>query len=138
MTPQAQAKTLIIEDFDAVPQGAAAPLRVDLLHPLLSDDGSEYWLGSLEQPILYQKDGQSVDVRHAVVAPGWAGTSFHHAFEGGRVNLAYVTDNTLLNDAKMSFAKVDYVAFGAGRLMFAQRSGAGQMGVLAKMRTWFA
>ena len=110
-----------IENFDgmAPPIGATEPMRITLLRRFASSpDGSEYWLGRPEAPFAYRpKDSAGIIVSHVVVGPGWNGQSFDGPNRDGRVNLAYVTDASLLEDEVIDFAKCDYVAYGAGRVI---------------------
>lgn len=116
MSLLAPAFSVIIDRFDALPSGGYEPMPVRIIRRLNSEDGAEYWLGELQKKIVYKKDGRTMTVKYAVVAPGWQGLSFADSFEDGRVNVAYVTDETLLQDKSMVFAKADYVAFGSGRV----------------------
>lgn len=116
MSLLAPAFSVVIDRFDALPSGGHEPMSVRIIRRLNSEDGAEYWLGELPSKIAYEKAGRTISVKYAVVAPGWQGMSFVDAFEDGRVNLAYVTDETLLQDTSMDFAKADYVAFGSGRV----------------------
>lgn len=107
---------VVIRDFDGnpPPQGASEPVRVSLVRRLVSTDGSEYWLASLSAGFAYQApDGRTLQVSNVVVSPGRVGQSFTYGFRG-RVNLAYVTDNSLLIDDVLDFKKCDYVAYGDG------------------------
>ena len=125
---------VIIESFDGLPPGGHAPMTIGLVRQFGSQDGSEYWLGTLHNEITYKKDNRTLTVKNVVVAPGWAGASFNDAFPGGRFNLAYVTDETLLHDSEIDFTKADYVAFGSGTLTAATPP---KLGFRDRVGGWF-
>lgn len=108
-----------IHNFDGnpPPQGASEPMRVTLVWRFsTSPDGSEYWLAEPVAPISYlTRDGEDITVTHVILGPGWVGQTFQAGFEG-RVNLAYVTDPSLVDQEAIEFSKADYVAFGHGSI----------------------
>jgi hypothetical protein len=110
---------VVIRNFDGnpPPQGASEPMRVSLVCRLISRDGSEYWLALPSADFAYETaDGRTLQVSNVIVSPGSLGQSFAPAFEG-RVNVAYVTDSSLLTDAVLDFKKCDYVAHGDGYVL---------------------
>lgn len=106
----------VIQSFDGmeVPQGASEPMQVSLIRQIFATDGSEYWLADPADSFPYQTaDGRMIDVSNVIVSPGWAGQSLRPGFEG-RINLAYVIDQSVLTDEVLDFSKCAYVAFGYG------------------------
>ena len=107
---------LTISDVDYAPAdlGPQAPFAVDLIRELPGPDRPDYWLGKLTRPLRWNREGEGREVTHLVLAARWQGTRI------GRdrqlpVGIAYVTDPTLLPDARVDFGKCSYVAIGMAR-----------------------
>jgi hypothetical protein len=107
---------LTISDVDYAPAdlGPQTPLTVDLIRELPGPDRPDYWLGRLIKPLRWNRDGEGREVTHLVLAARLQGTRI------GRdrqlpVGIAYVTDPTLLQDARVDFGKCSYVAIGMAR-----------------------
>lgn len=124
---------LLIDSFDGLPPGGYEPMAIDVIRQLESDDGSEWWLGRIQNEISYVKDGHELTIKYVIVAPGWIGMTFNGDFDGYRVNLAYVIDESLLEDSKIDFTKTDYVAFGSGRLVRNHETQDQKMGFWSKI-----
>ncbi|MGE0358850.1 MAG: hypothetical protein AB7P08_18245 [Burkholderiales bacterium] len=88
------------------------PLVVDLIREIPGDDRPDYWLGSLRAPIRWLVDNHIREVTHLVLAARWQGTAIATGAENLPVGIAYVTDQSVLNDAHLSLGKCAYVAIG--------------------------
>jgi hypothetical protein len=109
---------------------AALPLRADALRVMPGSDRPDYLLARFEKPLKYRtpvgfdqnradaslrgtdEQGDFVIVQGIVVCARFVGQGFTTGMRGLAVNIAYVIDNTLANDASVDFAKLDYVAVG--------------------------
>lgn len=105
---------LTIADVDHAPEDLQeqTPLVVELLRELPGDDRPDYWLGRLHTPIRWLHDNQERRITHLVLAARWEGTRIEPGVESLPVGIAYVTDESLLNDSQLDFSKCSYVAIG--------------------------
>jgi hypothetical protein len=109
---------------------AALPLRADALRVLPGADRPDYLLARFEKPLKYRtpvgfdpnradaslrgtdEQGDFVIVQGIVLCSRFVGQSFTSGMRDLAVNIAYVIDNSVANDASVDFAKLDYVAVG--------------------------
>ena len=105
---------LTISSVDYAPEALyeQTPIVVDLVRQIPGDDRPDYWLGVVQRPIRYIKDNHERSITHLILAARWAGTQISPGAEQLPVGIAFVTDSTLLDDAKLDFRKCDYVAIG--------------------------
>ena len=105
---------LTITTVDYAPEDLyeQVPIVVDLLRQLPGDDRSDYWLGAVRTPIRWLADNRPREVTHLVIAARWEGTSISPGVRNLPVGISYVTDQTILNDNNLVFAKCAYVAIG--------------------------
>ena len=104
---------LTISAVDYAPEElhAQTPFEVELLRMLPGPDRPDYWLGSLATPLLWKHDGSNHQITHVVLAARWVGTQIGRE-QQLPVGIAYVTDRTILEDARVDFRKCSYVAIG--------------------------
>jgi hypothetical protein len=88
------------------------PIVVDLIRELPGPDRPDYWLGEVRKPIRWLKDNHEIAVTHVIVGARWVGTQIAPGVKDLPVGIAYVTDQTLLGDSTLDFAKCSYVAIG--------------------------
>lgn len=109
---------------------AALPLRADALRVMPGPDRPDYLLARFERPLKYRTpvgfdparadpslrgrdaDGEFVVVQGIVVCARFVGQGFRSGMRDLAINIAYVIDNSLANDAQLDFAKLEYVAVG--------------------------
>jgi hypothetical protein len=109
---------------------AALPLRADALRVMPGADRPDYLLARFERPLRYRtpvgfdmdradpalrgsdEQGPFVIVQGIVVCARFVGQGFRSGMRDLAVNIAYVIDNTVANDASVDFAKLEYVAVG--------------------------
>lgn len=105
---------LTITAVDVAPEElhGQLPLVVDLLRRMPGDDRPDYWLGALRTPVRWTDDGRVREVTHLVLAARWSGTAIAPGVDRLPVGIAYVTDPSLLDDARLDVAKCAYVAVG--------------------------
>ena len=88
------------------------PIKVRLLRELPGDDRPDYWLGELRNSISWIDNNIERTITHIIVAARWEGTQIEPKAENLPVGIAYVIDQSLLNDQKLDFEKCRYVAIG--------------------------
>ena len=98
-----------IDDGPAAPGLAAAvPFEAEVVRRLPGPDRPDYWLVALDSPVTCR--GRAVS--HLVVAPAWEGCDLSPGATGVPLAIAYVTDDSLLTDAALSFDKAVPVTLG--------------------------
>lgn len=91
------------------------PLICDLIRMMPGSDRPDYWLARLRRPIV----AEGARVRHLILGARLVDTRIGKGMGEIGVNLAYVMDETLLDDARLDFSKCHSVAIGfARRLVF--------------------
>lgn len=105
---------LTITSVDYAPEDLyeQVPLVVDMIREIPGDDRPDYWLGSLRTPIRWLVDNHIREVTHLVLAARWQGTAIAVGAENLPVGIAYVTDQSVLDDKQLDLAKCVYVAIG--------------------------
>jgi hypothetical protein len=83
-----------------------------MLRQLPGPDRVDYWLGRLETPIRWLDNNIERWITHMVLAARWEGTRIEPGVEHLPVGIAYVTDDSLLEDNEVTFEKCKYVAIG--------------------------
>ena len=74
------------------------PFVVDLLRELPGDDRPDYWLGELRTPIRWLQDDHEREITHLILAARWEGTRIEPGVKNLPVGIAYVTDQSVLNE----------------------------------------
>ena len=105
---------LTISSVDCAPEELydQLPIVADLIRQLPGDDRPDYWLAKTQRPIRWIKDNIEHSVDHLVLTARWAAPQIQAGVERLPVGIAYVTDETLLNDTRLEFRKCTYVAIG--------------------------
>lgn len=105
---------LTITSVDYAPEelDKQTPLVVHLLREMPGDDRPDYWLGEVETPIKWIHDNFEIEITHLILAARWEGTRIEPNVKDLPVGIAFVTDQSLLNDEKLDFKKCSYVAIG--------------------------
>ena len=98
------------------------PLVVDLIREIPDDDRPDYWLGSVQHPVRYVKDNIETRITHVIVGARLVGGCLQLGADRLWVNIAFVTDQSLLGDVKLDFGKADYVAVGVASVTSGERS----------------
>jgi len=87
------------------------PFDAKLLRMLPGDDRPDYWLAELEAPIKWVNAGIRI-ISHIVVSARLEGTEIGSDFNKLPIGLAFVTDQSQLDEAKLDFNKCKYLAIG--------------------------
>lgn len=88
------------------------PFVVELQRQLVGEDREDYWLGSVALPLEWWVNGEERSMRHVVLAARHSGGRIQPGVRELAVNIAFVTDATLLEDREFHSAKCEYVAIG--------------------------
>jgi hypothetical protein len=88
------------------------PFQLELLKKIAGSDRPEYWIAVAAQPLRWRREGQDVLVTHVVVAVRWLGAQIAPGMRQLPINIAYVTDISLLEDSFLDVKKSAYVAIG--------------------------
>src|SRR5262245_59225109 len=95
------------ELFDQVPFDA------DLMRQLPGADRPDYWLGALVRPLRWESGGGAASqVTHVILCARLVGEAIAPGMRDTAVNIAFVTDATLLGDRVLDFDKCAYIAIG--------------------------
>ncbi len=105
---------LTITSVDYAPEELydQTPLVVNLLKEMPGDDRPDYWLGEVKVPIKWIHENHEKEITHLILAARWEGTRIEPNVRDLPVGIAYVTDQTILDDDKLDFKKCSYVAIG--------------------------
>jgi hypothetical protein len=87
------------------------PFCVELIRKMKGPDRDDYWLGKTDKPIRWAK-GRSNIINYVILATRWAGATIHTGMGSTVLGIAYMVDETLLNDIELDLAKCVYVAIG--------------------------
>ena len=109
-----QMMELTITSVDYAPEelNDQTPLVVNLIKEMPGDDRPDYWLGKVKTPIKWIHENHEKEITHLVLAARWEGTRIEPNARDLPVGIAYVTDQSLLNDSRLNFTKCSYVAIG--------------------------
>jgi len=104
--------TITSVDYSPPELDEQLPIIIELIREIPGDDRPDYWLASLARPIRWNSDNVDRSVTHLVLAARWQGTRIEPGVENLPIGLAYVNDDTLLDDSRLDFNKCKYVAIG--------------------------
>jgi hypothetical protein len=88
------------------------PIIVDFVREIPGDDRPDYWLGVSRSPIRWLLDNHERLVTHVILAARWEGTRIEPGIKDLPVGIAYVTDQSLLDDERLTLSKCSFVAIG--------------------------
>jgi hypothetical protein len=104
--------TITSVDYSPPELDEQLPIIIELIREIPGDDRPDYWLASLARQIRWISDNVDRSVTHLVLAARWQGTRIEPGVENLPIGLAYVSDDTLLDDSRLDFNKCKYVAIG--------------------------
>lgn len=95
-------------DCDYAPEDmdGQLPVTCKLLRMIPGNDRPDYWLAKCEKAIRHGEEA----VNYLVLAPRFVGTKIRKGMGEIALGVAYVTDETLLQDTTLNFDKCKYVA----------------------------
>lgn len=88
------------------------PVVAELVREIPGNDRSDYWLVSSARPIRWISENIDHRITHLVLAARWQGTRIERGVEHLPIGIAYVTDDTLLDDSRLDLNKCKYIAIG--------------------------
>jgi len=88
------------------------PFTARVLRQIPGPDRPDYLLAELIQPLIWQHDSTETPVSHLVLCARWVGGVIAPGATHIPVNVAYVVDPSVLNDAKLDFTKCHYISIG--------------------------
>ena len=101
---------MLLELFsmDIGPDDLAAqlPVRIETLRQIPGPDHSGYWLARCNRPVHWGEKA----VNYLVVVPRFVGDAITPDKSNIALNVAYVTDESVLDDDLLCFDKASYVA----------------------------
>jgi hypothetical protein len=93
------------DDFDGT-----LPLKGKILRQIPGPDRPDYFLAALDAPFRWQKGNKLIS--HIVICARWVGGVLSSTMSRTPVNIAYVTDESVLIDERLDFQKCYYAAIG--------------------------
>jgi len=93
------------EDLD--PQ---VPFTAELVRQLPGQDRPDYWLGQLEHPLTFARNGRQHVVRWVILASRLRGQSIQPSAHRISIGLAYVLDEGQITLERVDMSKCLYVA----------------------------
>ena len=104
--------TIVSVDYAPEELHEQTPIIIDLVREIPGTDRPDYWLGELDKPIKWIDENREREISHVILAARWEGTRIESGAKDLSVGIAYVVDESLINDATLDFAKCRYVAIG--------------------------
>jgi len=88
------------------------PLKARLIRQIPGPDRPDYWLAELDRPVTWRRGSTERRITHLVVCSRHEGTVISEDMAGLLIGIAYVTDQSVLEDEVLDFGKCQYVAIG--------------------------
>lgn len=106
--------TVTITSLDGGPDDLIGqlPVSAKILRMIPGIDRPDYFLAELSRPVSWTHDGQQTQITHLIVGAYLAGDSLQPGRRGIGLQIAYVTDSSLLADARLEFSKCYHCAIG--------------------------
>jgi len=100
-------RLLIVEaDYEPVDLRDQLPLAITLIRKIPGPDSPDYWLACADKEISWN----GMAIKYLIVTARFAGVSITKDIGQVAINLAYVTDESILYDTVLDFQKCTYVA----------------------------
>ena len=106
--------TFTITGTDYAPEDLhdQTPLTARLIRQIPGTDRADYWLAELDRPVRWRRGNTERRITHLVVCPRHEGSAISEDMVGLLIGIAYVTDQSVLEDEALDFGKCQYVAIG--------------------------
>ena len=88
------------------------PFTVRVLRQIPGPDRPDYWLAELSQPLTWRREHEDLSVTHLAFCARWVGGSISPWATNLPINIAYVTDPSVLSETTLDLAKCYYCAIG--------------------------
>ena len=100
-------------DVGPVELGYQLPISGKIIRKIPGNDRPDYYLAKLNKTIIWNCDnGTTTEVSHIAVCSRYKGQKLAANMNGLAVAIAYVTDQSVLEDYLLSFKKIKYAAKG--------------------------
>jgi hypothetical protein len=108
--------TITSVDYEPEDLGSQIPCRGALIREIPGPDRPDYWLASLVTPLSW-KDGETVrSVKFLVISSRYVGQRVSVPMPPRlTIGIAYVLDESVLEDSQLDFHKCKYVAIGEAK-----------------------
>jgi hypothetical protein len=105
--------TITSVDYEPEDLASQLPCRGTLIREIPGSDRPDYWLASLAVPLTW-KDGDEVrNIKFLVISSRYVGQRVSVPMPSRlTIGIAYVVDETVLEDNRLDFHKCRYVAIG--------------------------
>ncbi len=105
---------LNITTVDYAPEDlyAQLPICVELIREIAGEDRPDYWIARADEQIKWNNRGTHQSVDYLVLCARYAGENIELCTDGLAIGIAYVLDESVLNDETLVFDKIQYVAIG--------------------------
>jgi hypothetical protein len=102
---------LKIVSVDYAPEDLSkqVPFTISLIREMKVIDRPDYWLAKVDKTLIFE-NGKTKEINYLILATRYAGTSIKKGIGNTILGLAYVVDETLLQDLNLNFSKCEYVA----------------------------
>src|SRR5215831_12016724 len=100
-----------VESVDYAPEDlyAQTPFSAAIIREIPGDDRPDYWIATPSSPLQWLHDNHQIVIAHLVICARWAGTRIEPGVEHLPIGIAYVTDNSLIEDRHLSLSKCKYI-----------------------------
>ena len=89
------------------------PIAGKIIRKIPGADRPDYYLAKLNKTIIWTRDnGSTEEISNIVVCSRYKGQQMSPNMDNLAIAIAYVTDNSLLDDAILAFKKIKYAAKG--------------------------
>ena len=92
---------LTITSVDYAPEelDEQIPIVVNLQRQISGNDRPDYWLGEVKSPIRWMNENHELRITHLVLTARWVGTSIEPGVKELPAGIAYVIDETSLENS---------------------------------------
>lgn len=97
---------LINCDYAPADMEEQLPISCQLMRMIPGNDRLDYWLAKCDRPVKY---GKTI-VNYLVLAPRFVGSKIEKGIGSIVINVAYVTNESIIEDSALDFDKCKYVA----------------------------
>lgn len=88
------------------------PFTARVLRQISGPDRPDYFLAELMHSLTWKRGTTAISVSHLVLCARWVGGVIAPGATNLPVNIAYVIDSSVLDDATLDFSKCHYSAIG--------------------------
>jgi hypothetical protein len=109
---------LTITSVDHAPEALhnQIPVVVRLIREIPGDDRHDYWLSEMKTSVISNHGNHERQITPPVLAARWEGICIEPHVRDLPIGIAWVTDSSLLNSAKLDLERCSCVAIGIARV----------------------